>query len=172
MPAVRCPVLEWAVSGAMTLTGRPDGAPVFSPAPVLAMLGAVTEQLAQVTGQTGTAVRTDPAELLTGRAGLAGFSRGGRVSAGGASRLLRTADGWCAVTLSRPDDLDLVPAIVGHDISGDAWQAGESAAPRGTTADLADRAQLLGVPAAALPTVPATQANPDAGIPGPGAAAT
>jgi len=165
MPGVRCPVLEWAASGAMALTGRPDGAPVFSPAPVLAMLGAVTDQLAQVTGQTGTAVRTDPAELLTGRAGLAGFRRGGRVSAGGASRLLRSADGWCAVTLSRPEDVGSVPAILGTlglDMPGfgaDAWAALDAAARLLPADDLAGAAQLLAVPAAALP------ANPPAGSP-------
>ncbi len=55
----------------------------------------------------------DPAELIAGRAGFAGLTRGGRVSAGGASFLLRAADGWCAVTLSRPDDVAAVPAVAG-----------------------------------------------------------
>ena len=49
----------------MALTGHPGAAPVISPAPVPAMLSAVTDQLARVTGQTGAAVRADPAELLT-----------------------------------------------------------------------------------------------------------
>src|ERR1700744_2848743 len=97
----------------MALTRYPGAAPVPSPAPALAMLGCVTDRLARVTSRTGTAVHADPAELLTGRAGLAGLHRRGRVSAGGASRLLRTADGWCAVTLSRPEDAGSVPAILG-----------------------------------------------------------
>ena len=109
----RCAVLDWAASGAMALTGVPDGAPVASPAPALAMLGQVTAELARATGETGHTVRTNPAELITGRAALAGLTRGGRVSAGGSSFLLRSADGWCAVTLSRPDDVAAVPAIAG-----------------------------------------------------------
>jgi hypothetical protein len=187
----------------MALTGPRDGPPAVSPAPVLAMLRAVSGQLAEVTAQTGSRVRADPAELLTGRAALAGFTRQGRVSAGGASRLLRTADGWCAVTLSRPDDAAAVPAILGalgdpdvgdsrdadggrapaaassgvfsgaiypkgHPISGAAghgpggswavgsaaWEALEAGARRHSAEALADAAQLLGVPAAALPRDP------------------
>jgi crotonobetainyl-CoA:carnitine CoA-transferase CaiB-like acyl-CoA transferase len=148
----------------MALTGHPGAAPVISPAPVPAMLSAVTDRLARVTGQTGAAVRADPAELLTGRAGLAGFHRGGQVSAGGAARLLRSADGWCAVTLSRPEDAASVPAILGAlGIDGlastvaaaQSWRALEAAAARRPATELAGAAQLLGVPAAALPDQPA-----------------
>ncbi|MGH3250748.1 MAG: hypothetical protein ACRDOI_31705, partial [Trebonia sp.] len=140
-------MLDWAASGAMTLTGRPGAAPVTSPAPLLTVLGRVTDRLARATGQTGTAVRPDPAELLTGRAGLAGFHRGGPVSAGGASRLLWAADGWCAVTLSRPEDAASVPAILGVlGIDGLApataaartWRALETAAARRRAGELAD----------------------------------
>ena len=147
----------------MALTGHPGAAPVTSLAPVPTMLSAVTDQLARVTGQTGAAVRADPAELLTGRAGLAGFHRAGRVSAGGATRLLRSADGWCAVTLSRPEDAASVPAILGAlgmdglaatVAAAQTWRALETAAARRPACELAGAAQLLGVPAAALPDQP------------------
>jgi crotonobetainyl-CoA:carnitine CoA-transferase CaiB-like acyl-CoA transferase len=162
-----CAVLDWAASGAMALTGLPGGPLVTSPASVLALLGEVTGQFARLTGETGTAVHADPAELVTGRAALAGFTRGGQVSAGGSSFLLRSADGWCAVTLSRPDDLAAVPAIigvlglggaglgsVGPDGTATVAQARSAltAAALGTpAADFAAAAQLVGVPAAALP---------------------
>src|SRR5271170_3031625 len=109
----RCEVLDWAASGAMALTGMPDGMPVTSPAPALAMLAQISAEYSRVSGETGEEVRAAPAELIAGRAALAGFTRGGRVSAGGSSFLLRAADGWCAVTLSRPDDVAAVPAIAG-----------------------------------------------------------
>lgn len=70
-------MLDWAASGAMALTGVPDGVPVASPALALAMLGQVTAEFARVTGETGRQVRADPAELITGRAALAGLTRGG-----------------------------------------------------------------------------------------------
>ena len=158
----RCEVLDWAASGAMALTGMPDGTPVASPAPALAMLAQVCAEFARVTAMTGNEVRADPAELIAGRAALAGFTRGGHVSAGGSSFLLRAADGWCAVTLSRPDDVAAVPAILGVlgvDGAGQyaiaALAEARSAltvAARGVPAeDFAAAAQLLGVPAAALP---------------------
>jgi CoA-transferase family III len=162
-----CAVLDWAASGAMALTGQPDAAPVASPAPALALLGQVTAWFAQVTAKTGTAVHADPAELISGRAALAGFTRGGQVSAGRASFLLRSADGWCTVTLSRPDDLAATPAIIGAlgfdgAVVGGARLDGlvtraqarsalAAAAAATPAEDFAATAQLLGVPAAALP---------------------
>jgi crotonobetainyl-CoA:carnitine CoA-transferase CaiB-like acyl-CoA transferase len=158
----RCEVLDWAASGAMALTGMPDGVPVASPAPALAMLAQVSAEFARVTVKTGKAVRAEPAELVAGRAALAGFTRGGRVSAGRSSFLLRAADGWCAVTLSRPDDVAAVPAIAGTLGLGGARRnaiATRAAARAALTAaalytpaaDFAAAAQLVGVPAAALP---------------------
>ncbi len=158
----RCAVLDWAQSGAMALTGMPDGTPVASPAAALVLLGEVTADFGRVSGEIGKKVHADPAELITGRAGFAGFTRAGRVSAGGSSFLLRSADGWCAVTLSRPDDVAAVPAIAGLLGSGGASldeiatkeqaRAALAAVAQSTPAeDFAAAAQLLGVPAAALP---------------------
>ena len=162
-----CPVLDWAASGAMALTGHPSALPSLTPGHLFGLLGRVTGELAAVTAATGAAVRADPAELVCGRAALTGFTRQGRISAGGASRLLRCADGWCAVTLSRAQDLAAVPAVLGllgldgpdadiSDADGPAasWAALELAAPVRTAAALADAAQLLGIPAAALPPSP------------------
>jgi crotonobetainyl-CoA:carnitine CoA-transferase CaiB-like acyl-CoA transferase len=157
-----CAVLDWAASGAMALTGHPSALPSMTPGHLFSRLTQVTDELAVVTAQTGAAVRADPAELLSGRAALTGFTRQGRVSAGGASRLLRCADGWCAVTLSRAQDLAAVPAVLGLlglgvPDSGEPaapWAVLEAAAPARTAAALADAAQLLGIPAAALPRSP------------------
>jgi hypothetical protein len=96
--------------GAYRQAGRSAGG---LPAPALDLLGQVTAEFAQVTAGTGRRVDADPGELITSRAALAGLTRGGQVSAGGASFLLRSADGWCAVTLSRADDVAAVPAIAG-----------------------------------------------------------
>jgi hypothetical protein len=166
-----CPVLGWAASGGMALTGQADGAPVASPASAFGLLSAVVTELAAVTRSTGVEVRADPGELVAGRAALAGFRRRGRVSAGGSARLLRAADGWCAVNLSRADDVGAVPAIIGLlGVPGGAgggagagadgvWGPLEAAA-LGTRAEaLAEAAQLLGVPAGALPS-----ARPVAGL--------
>jgi len=162
-----CTVLDWAASGAMALTGMPEETPAISPAPALALLGQVTAELARVTREAGRQVRADPAELITCRAALAGLTRGGRVSAGGSSFLLPAADGWCAVTLSRPDDWAAAPAIAGALAlnRGSLAETGQeetvtrararavlaAAAVSVPAQDFAAAAQLAGVPAAALP---------------------
>ena len=154
-----CPVLGWAASGGMALTGYADGPPVASPAAAFGRLSALVGELAAVTGATGVEVRADPGELVAGRAALGGFRRRGRVSAGGSARLVRAADGWCAVNLSRDDDVAAVPAIIGAlGLDGSAagadgvWGALEAAALETRAEVLAGAAQLLGVPAGALPS--------------------
>jgi hypothetical protein len=157
----------------------PEGVPVASPAPALARLGRVTEEFGRVTEESGTKVSADPAELIAGRAALAGLGPGGRVSAGGSSFLLRTADGWCAVTLSRADDVAAVPAITGSLGLDEASMGGIrtrtqaraalTAVAQGVrAADLAAAAQLLGVPAAALPGGPPSPAAGEDSPPGSG----
>ncbi|MET9491196.1 CoA transferase [Nocardia sp. NPDC006630] len=138
----------------MALTGHETGPPLISPAPAYGLLREAVRLLSAMTGDTGPRVEVDAAEILSGRAGLRGLRRAGLRSAGGTSRLLRTADGWCAVTLARPDDIESVPAILGCAPVTDPWAALEEAVTHWPAAVFADRAQLLGVPAAALPAAP------------------
>jgi hypothetical protein len=63
---------------------------------------------------------------------------------------VRTADGWVAVSLARPEDVASIPAILEGDVDGAPEEALEDAATSMRSDDLASRAQLLGVPAAAL----------------------
>jgi hypothetical protein len=98
-----------------------------------------------------TGIDIDPAELLTGRACLLGLSPQGRISAGGATRLMGSGDGWCALTLSRQDDIDAVPALIESDAVGDdPWPAVQHWVAGNASADVTARARLLGLPVAAL----------------------
>ncbi|MFD0364664.1 CoA transferase [Nocardia sp. GCM10030253] len=148
--------MSWASSGGMALTGHRGGVPVMSPAPAYELLGTVADALALVTGQVGERVVIDAAATVFGRAGWSGRGRDGRRSVGGASRMLRTADGWCVVTLARPDDFDAVPAILGSATGAGAWTALADAARQWSAGALAERAQLLGVPAAVVPARPSS----------------
>ena len=116
------------------------------PVAVLARARRAADAFRQLTG-----VDVDAAELLAGRAGLLGLSPQGLISAGGATRLTRSGDGWCALTLSRQDDIDAVPALIESDAVGDdPWPGVEHWVADNTTADVTARARLLGLPAAAL----------------------
>jgi hypothetical protein len=106
--------------------------------------------------QALTGVAVDADEILAGRAELLGLSPDGRISAGGATRLMASRDGWCALTLSRPDDVDAVPALLQSDaVDGDPWPAVHQWIAENDAADVTDRARLLGLPVAALAETPA-----------------
>lgn len=145
MVGVSSAVCAWGSSGLAYLTGLPDGPPDFSRANVLAR----AEQVAAAVG-AATNVVIAAGELLTGRAGLLGLTRGGRVSAGGATRLLAARDGWCAITLSRPDDIAAVPALLQADDPVDPWPALQRWAATHSVSAITERANLLDIPAAGL----------------------
>lgn len=129
------------------------------PDAVLAHAQSVADQITWGIAQLGGGtVQVDATEILTGRAALLGVSPDGRVSAGGATRLLPASDGWWALTLSRADDVDAVPALLElPGVGPDPWTALARASADGCAADLVARARLLGMPAALLAECPSTQ---------------
>ncbi|MFZ0718474.1 CoA transferase [Mycobacterium sp.] len=104
---------------------------------------------ADIAGLLG--VEVDAATILTGRAAIMNLALPGRVSAGGATRLLRTVDGWCAVALPRDDDVAALPALMEVDaVTGDPWAALSHWAASCSTGHVVERAQLLDIAVAAL----------------------
>ena len=104
---------------------------------------------ADIAGLLG--VEVDAATILTGRAAITNLGRPGRISAGGATRLLRTVDGWCAVALPRDDDVAALPALIEVDaLTGDAWAALSHWAATCSSEHVVERAQLLDIAVAAL----------------------
>ena len=147
------PERDWAGSGLAYLTGTPDGAPDFSRATVLAEARRVTADIARLLG-----VEVDAVTTLAGRAAILGLTRGGRVSAGGATRLLATADGWCAIALPRADDVAALPALLEADeIPDDPWVALSGWAATRSTEAVVARGQLLDIAVAGLGEVAAEQ---------------
>jgi hypothetical protein len=102
-------------------------------------IAARLSDLATTIGKLGGPEVDGPA-LADERSMLQGLGPPGRLSAGGACELLPTADGWLAVNLPRPSDLELLPAWL-EDNDAD-WRA--AVATRGTT-HLIERATLLGL---------------------------
>jgi len=134
-----CAVETWFSWGLGALTGAPDDPPGAPAAPVAARVEALAGALAPLP--------LDLRQVLSGRAALHGWRRAGQTSVNGSCRLLRTADGWLAVNLSRPTDLDLLPALLEAEIGPDHWGALAAASATRPAAALAARAQLLGIPA-------------------------
>lgn len=147
-------VVAWAASGAMALTGWPDR-PLGPPAGLVPGLAAAAAVLADRSAALGRRVAVDPLALLAERAAIAGLTRRGTTSCGGATRLVRARDGWLAASLARDDDVELVPAwlrLPGP--PADPWSALAAAARAAPAAELADRGARLGLPVAALPPAP------------------
>src|SRR5690242_20360082 len=106
---------------------------------------------------THTGVTLDATELLTGRAALLDIAPGGQISAGGATRLIAARDGWCALTLSRPDDVAAIPALVqADDAAADPWPMVRDWVADRPVSEVLERAELLDIPAAGLGEAAAT----------------
>jgi hypothetical protein len=129
--------------------------------PTVAAAQAVLDARARTLGD---AVGADGPALLRERAELLGVEPQGTISAGGTCRLLPARDGrWVAMNLARRSDTDLLAAWMGADWDGPVWDAVERALAGMTADHAADRAQLLGIPAAVAVAAPPTpdQATPD-----------
>lgn len=149
------PEEDWADSGGMELTGYRDGPPLGVRGHPASAVRASLAWLQSLGGDSLPGV-----ELLGERAAMTGLGRNAPVSCGGAMRLLPCTLDHVAISLARPSDHDLVPAIVGGDTDEDSWVALRRWCLGRSAAEVADRCQLLGVPAA-----PAGTADPHAARP-------
>jgi hypothetical protein len=130
----------------MALTGDAGGPPLALPGELTNHLDRVAATLTAHTGQP-----LDGPALLGERAALGRLRRHGRTSCGGPTRLLEAADGWVAVCLAREDDVALLPALLEVELDDDPWTALSKELPHRTTAEVVERAGLLGLPVGALP---------------------
>lgn len=154
------PLAAWAHSGAMALTGRAAGSALGPPGGFVERLKAVEAAVLRGSARVGRPVEVDALALLGERAAIAGLRRGGERSCGGGTRLLPTSDGWLAVSLARPSDIELLPAWLHRDIHGnDPWREVAEAVGAVGTAALVAQGHLLGLPVAELPDRSASEAG-------------
>lgn len=153
---------DWAESGVMALTGRPDGPPKLPPGNAASTARACSRFVEEATAGTGNPVVVDGAALLAERAAFTGRTRNGTVSVGGSARFCPTRDGWAVISHARPDDLLLLGALVGEELSNDnvwprvtRWLASQS------DEQITARITLLGIaggvvtePAPSAPLIP------------------
>lgn len=134
---------RWAACGGMHLTGVSDGPPLGAPAAVAAALDEWASTLSSW-------LTVDGAALIGERAALTGLARRGSESCGGGTRLLETSDGWVALTLSRPNDIASLEALLGAPIDGLDWDTIAECVRTCAAADLRDQAVLLEIPIGVL----------------------
>lgn len=104
---------RWARAGLAALSGPADGPPQLPPRSLVPSADALGSALRRASAVVGATVAVDPLELLAERAAMFGHVRAGRTSCGGTTDLLRAGNGWLAISLARPDDVDLLPAWMG-----------------------------------------------------------
>ncbi len=158
------PTAALADSGLVALTGWPDGPPIVPPLDLAVRLEALAAEIEDRSGALLRPVRLSWQAAVAGRAALLGLSRRGQTSPNGSCRLIPALDGWVALNLPRPDDLELVPALVGGTVT-DPWQAVAAEAARLPAEEFVARGRLLGLAVAALGST-STRAGTEAG-PGP-----
>lgn len=142
------PIVDWAESGVVALTGHRDGPCLVPPGDAASWARRMAAWIAAVAQSAGRQISIDGAHVLTERAAMNDARRNGRISVGGASRLLRTADGWAVVSCARPDDPALLGALIGAALDvDDPWPAVTAWLHDHPGGELAERAELLGVAA-------------------------
>ncbi len=133
-------VTDWLESGVVALSG------FVPPGCAATRAREWASELERRSSSWGRPVRVDGARLLAERAALTGATGHGSVSAGGACRLLRCVDGWVAVSLPRPSDLELVGALI-EGAASDPWEGVREWVASRPGAAVVDRARLLGLAA-------------------------
>ena len=93
----------------------------MSRAGIVRPLTALESVLASATRDLGRQVRVDAVALTAQRAAFTGFARNGSRSVGGHAQMAATADGWVALSLPRPSDVAMLPALVGAAVEADDW---------------------------------------------------
>jgi hypothetical protein len=150
-PAIRgAAAIRWAQSGLMSLTGPERGAPLVPAFDAMAGIDELMDELRSSALAFGARLYID-ASVLGGRAQLLNLRRGGLQSCNRSCRLLEARDGWIALSLPRPTDIELLPAWLGIEVYADPWQAAGQRVKRFDRAELTAMAEGLPLAFAVLP---------------------
>ncbi len=142
-------IRRWDESAASSLSGPADGPPRRVPDGVANGLAVLTAALREADGPM-----VDGPALVAERALAAGLSRRGATSVGGDAHLVEAADGLVCLNLARPEDVASLPALLESAMDPTDWPAVRRAVSRRPGADLAEMADLLGMPLGVPGTAP------------------
>jgi hypothetical protein len=118
---------------------------------LVARVHALGRRIEAASAAVGAPVRRDWPGVVAERARLEGLMPRGRTSCGGHTHLVPCADGWLAVSLARPSDVEVVPAWLALAGADHAVAADWPAAVGGVAgAPLVAAASLVGLPVGLL----------------------
>ncbi len=103
-----------------------------------------------LSAQRGVALELDAVALLTERMAHTNFEPNDTTSVGGSATMISAANGWMALNLARPEDIELLPALLGQRVDAADWPSVRRAFAERTTAELENQAALLGLPLATV----------------------
>lgn len=109
----------------------------------LTFFDTTAQKIADLTGQIGTRVLIDSSAL--DRSESISLSPPGLWSANRSCRFIRTRDGWIAANLPREEDRAAIPALLEIPFGGDAWSLLTKHGRQRKSADIIERAELLGL---------------------------
>jgi hypothetical protein len=135
-PAIGVAAVRWARSGLMSLTGPERGAPLVPAFDAMTRIHELMDEVRSGAMAFGGQLDLDDS-VLGGRAHLMNLRRGGTQSCNRSCRLLEARDGWIALSLPRPSDIDMLPAWLCIEVGADPWAAA------GPTVRRFDRAELM-----------------------------
>lgn len=101
--------------------------------------------------RTGQSPHLPDVGLLSERAAAAGLTRQGPWSCGGAFRTVPAKDGWFGLSLARPSDRELLPALTESHEGANPWDVVARWSAGLRSEDAVERAALLGMAACAVP---------------------
>lgn len=149
----------WADAGLVALTGPAAGPPQVGPGDPAGQIVEGLRRIAEAGRQrTGRVPGLPGVGLLAERAALLGLGRRAPLSVGGAFRAVATTDGHLGLSLARPSDRELIPALVESDLAAgregaEIWEAIAGWARDLPAREAVERARLLGLPASEIPAV-------------------
>lgn len=152
------PALDWARSGAMALTGEPNGPPLLAPA---AFATALARALSLLTGlaeprHTRALGTLNGPALLGEHAACLGLARHGTRTPGGSGQLLKTASVPIALQLAREDDVRLLEAwLETPQKNADPWRWVRDTVRQRSAGPLVARGREIGLALAAVDAPPA-----------------
>jgi len=153
----------------MSLTGPEHGAPLVPAFAAMTGIDELMEELRSNAAALGAQLDID-ASMLGGRAHLMNLRRGGVESCNRSCRLLEARDGWIALSLPRPSDVEMLPAWLGSEAGADPWRAASQSVRRFDRAELTAMAEGLPLAFAVLPEAAAAPGTAAPGVAAPGVA--